>query len=47
MVGRYMNENADRNGTCSYVLGRVDQLIIDNAIMDEVREKKKLGSSLF
>ena len=43
-----MKEHADRNniwdrsqlGTCSNVLGTVDQLIIDNAIMDEVREKK-------
>ena len=48
-VGRYMKEHADRNniwdriqlGTCSNVLGTVDQLIMYNAIMDEVREKKK------
>ena len=54
MVGRYMKEHADRNsiwdrsqlGTCSNVLGTVDQLIIDDAIMDEVQEKKQLGSSL-
>ena len=47
MVGRYMKEHADRNniwdrnqlGTCSNVLGTIDQLIIDNAIMDEVRKK--------
>ena len=40
---------ADRNkiwdksqlGTCSGVLGTVDQLLIDSGIMDEVREKKR------
>ena len=44
-----MKNHADRNeiwdksqlGTCSGVLGTVDQLLIDCAIMDEVREKKK------
>ena len=47
--GSYMKGHADRNdiwdksqlGTCSKVLGTVDQLIIDNAIMDEVREKQR------
>ena len=28
-------------GTCSGVLGTVDHLVIDNAIMDEVREKQR------
>ena len=45
MVGNYIKEHAERNiiwdrsqlGTCSGVLGTIDQLIIDNAIMDEVR----------
>ena len=40
-----MKEHAERNniwdrsqsGTCSGVLGTVDQLLIDAAIMDEVR----------
>ena len=40
-----MKEHAERNsiwdrsqlGTCSGVLGTVDQLIVDNTIMDEVR----------
>ena len=49
MIGSYMKNHADRNniwdksqlGTCSGVLGTVDQLVIDNAIMDEVREKLK------
>ena len=44
-----MKDHADRNniwdksqlGTCSGVLGTVDQLVIDNAIMDEVREKQR------
>ena len=44
-----MKNHADRNGiwdksqlgTCSGVLGAVDQLLIDSAIMDEVREKKR------
>ena len=44
-----MKNHADRNniwdksqlGTCSGVLGTVDQLVIDNAIMDEVREKQR------
>ena len=49
MLGRYMKEHADRNniwdrsqlGTRLGVLGTVDQLIVDSAIMDEVREKKR------
>ena len=44
-----MRDHADRNeiwdksqlGTCSGVLGMVDQLLIDSAIMGEVREKKR------
>ena len=44
-----MKDHADRNeiwdksqlGTCSGVLGTIDQLLIDSAIMDEVREKKR------
>ena len=44
-----MKEHAKRNniwdrsqlGTCSGVLGTVDQLIIDNAIMDEVRNQQR------
>ena len=31
----------DRSGTCSGVLGTVDQLIVDNTIMDEVRGKRR------
>ena len=49
MVGKDIKEHADRNnirdwsqlGRCSNVLGTVDQLIIDNAIMDEAREEKE------
>ena len=49
MIGNYMKEHAERNniwdrsqlGTCSGVLGTVDQLIIDNAIMDEVRNQQR------
>ena len=45
MIGNYMKDHATRNdnwdrsqfGTCSGVLGTVDQLIIDRAIMDEVK----------
>ena len=48
-VGKYMKDHAERNniwdrsqlGTCSGVLGTVDQLIVDNTIMDEVRGKKR------
>ena len=48
-VGSYMKEHAERNsiwdrsqlGTCSGVLGTVDQLIVDNTIMDEVRGKRR------
>ena len=44
-----MKNHADRNniwdksqlGMCSGVLGTVDQLVIDNAIMDEVKEKQR------
>ena len=49
MIGNYMKDHAERNnicdrsqlGTCSGVLGTVDQLIIDNAIMDEVRNQQR------
>ena len=49
MVGNYTKEHAERNniwdrsqlGTCSGVLGTIDQLIIDNAIMDEVRGQQR------
>ena len=49
MIASYMKDHADRNsiwdrsqlGTCAGVLGTVDQLIVDNAIMDEVRNQKR------
>ena len=49
MIGSYMKNHADRNniwgksqlGTSYEVLGTVDQLVIDNAILDEVREKQR------
>ena len=49
MIGNYMKEHAERNntwnrsqlGTGSGVLETVDQLIIDNAIMDEVRNQQR------
>ena len=49
MTGNYMKEHAERNniwdrsqlGTCSGVLGTANQLIIDNAIMDEVRNQQR------
>ena len=49
LLGKQMKIHADRNeiwdksqlGTCSGVLGMVDQLLIDSAIMDEVWEKKR------
>ena len=48
-IGSYMKDHANRNdtwdksqlGACSKVLGTKDHLIIDNAIMDEVREKQR------
>ena len=48
-VGSYMKEHAERNsiwdrsqlGTCSDVLGTVDQLMVDYTIMDEVRGKRR------
>ena len=44
-----MKAHADTNGlwdkgqlgTCSGVLGAIDQLLVDNAIMDEVRNNKR------
>ena len=50
MICNYMKEHAERNniwdrsqlGTCSGVLGTVDQLIIDNSIMDEVRNQQRI-----
>ena len=49
MIGKYMKEHAERNniwdrnqlGTCSGVLGTVDQLLIDAAIMDEVKNQQR------
>ena len=49
IIGTYMKDHAERNnicdrsqlGTCSGVLGTADQLIIDNAIMDEVRNHQR------
>ena len=49
VLGDYMKEHAEKNdlwdknqmGTCSGVLGTVDQLLIDNCIMDEVRNNKR------
>ena len=49
LLSKHMNDHADRNetwdksqlGTSSGVLGSVDQLSIDNAITDEVPEKKR------
>ena len=49
MIGNYMKEHAERNniwdrsqlGTCSGVLGTVDQSIIHNAITDAVRDQKR------
>ena len=49
MIGNYMNEHAERNnirdrsqlGTCTGVLGTVDQLIIDNGIIDEMRNQQR------
>ena len=49
MIANYMKEHADRNniwdksqlGTCSGVLGTVDQLLVDQAIMDEVRRNER------
>ena len=49
MLGKYLKEHAERNniwdksqlGACSGVLGTVDQLIVDNTIMEEVRERKR------
>ena len=49
MIGKYMKEHAERNnvwdrsqlGTCSGVLRTVDQLLIDAAIMDEMRNQQR------
>ena len=49
MIVNYMKKYADRNniwdrsqlGTWSGVLGTVDQLIIDNVIIDEVRNQQR------
>ena len=49
ILGKYLKEHAERNniwdksqlGACSGVLGTVDQLIVDNTIMEEVRERKR------
>ena len=55
LLGKHMEDHADRNeiwdkiqlGTCSGILCTVDQLLIDSAIMDEVREKKRNLAVLF
>ena len=55
LLGKHMKDHADRNeiwdkiqlGTCSGILCTVDQLLIDSAIMDEVREKKRNLAVLF
>ena len=49
MLARYVKDHADRNniwdksqlGACEGVLGTIDQLLIDNCIMDEVRNYKR------
>ena len=49
MIGNCIKEHAEGNniwdrsqqGNCSGVLGTVDQVIIDNAIMDEVRNQQR------
>ena len=49
MISNCMKEYAERNniwdrsqlGTCSGVLGTVDQLIIDNTVMGEVRNQQR------
>ena len=49
LPGRFMREHADRNGiwdegqlgASEAVIGRMDQLLIDNCIMDEAREYKR------
>ena len=49
MIDNYMKEYAGRNniwdriqlGTCSGVLGTVDQLIVNNAIMNEVKNQQR------
>ena len=54
-IGSYIKNHADRNniwdkrqlGTCSGVLGTVDQLVIDNAMMDEVNEKQRILAVAF
>ena len=56
LLSKHMKNHADRNeiwdksqlGTCSGVLGTVYQLLIDSAIMDEVRERKRnLATSFY
>lgn len=56
MIANYMKEHADRNniwdksqlGTCSGVLGTVDQLLVDKAIMDEVsRNERNLAVAFY
>ena len=49
MIGNFMKEHAERNkiwdrrqlGTCCGVLGTLHQLIIDNVIMEEVRNQQR------
>ena len=55
MIGNFMKEYAERNkiwdrrqlGTCSGVLGTLDQLIIDNVIMEEVRNQQRNLAAAF
>ena len=55
MIGNFMKEHAERNkiwdrrqlGTCSGVLGTLDQLIIDNVIMEEVRNQQRNLAAAF
>ena len=55
MIGNFMKEHAERNkiwdrrqlGTCSGVLGTLDQLIIDIVIMEEVRNQQRNLAAAF
>ena len=55
MIGNFMKEHAERNkiwdrrqlGTCSGVLGTLDQLTIDNVIMEEVRNQQRNLAAAF
>ena len=55
MIGNYMKKLIERNNiwdrsqlrTCSGVLGTVDQLIIDNTIIEEVRNQQINSAAAF